>query len=512
MTLFLVSFHARLPCHKLLIRYTPNNSSYTLILEFSLVNQRFAKPETPKPLVIVTPNEESQIQIVIYCCKNHGIQMRIRGGGNDFEGLSYTSQVPFLLLDMINLRAIEVDPVAGTATVQSGATAGELYYAIARKSKTLGFTGPTFSSVGIAGFVGYGGYGALRRKYGLACDNIMDARVMDVNGTIIDRNSMGEDLFWAIRGGGPSSFGVVLSWKIKLVSVPEIVTIFTIKRTLEQNATDIVHKWQTVGPNLPDDVEIRIKAYPAKKGTNIPSPETALTSQSSSDPKSDTTIVVEFVGSYLGKVDKLVLLMQERFPELNLVKEDCSEVSYIQSVLAFSLYSPQQPPEVLLQRSRFKIPTKVKSAHVRQPISKDGLHGIWDMLLKLENATNIVFTSFGGKLNEFSESSTPYPHRPGILYMVYIRVLTSGDSDKAFSWIRSLYSYLAPYVASPRTAYAGYSDLDLGVNNQSGVTNYTQASIWGKIYFKNNFDRLVQIKSKVDPTNFFRHEQSIPPL
>ncbi|WOH14727.1 hypothetical protein DCAR_0934249 [Daucus carota subsp. sativus] len=134
------------------------------------------------------------------------------------------------------------------------------------------------------------------------------------------------------------------------------------------------------------------------------------------------------------------------------------------------------------------------------------------MLLKLENATNIVFTSFGGKLNEFSESSTPYPHRPGILYMVYIRVLTSGDSDKAFSWIRSLYSYLAPYVASPRTAYAGYSDLDLGVNNQSGVTNYTQASIWGKIYFKNNFDRLVQIKSKVDPTNFFRHEQSIPPL
>ncbi|KAK1401103.1 BBE domain-containing protein [Heracleum sosnowskyi] len=170
--------------------------------------------------------------------------------------------------------------------------------------------------------------------------------------------------------------------------------------------------------------------------------------------------------------------MQERFPELNLVKEDCSEVSYIQSVLAFSLYSPEQPIEVLLERSTFKLPTKVKSAHVRQPISKEGLHGIWEMLLKLENATNVVFTSFGGKLDEYSESSVPYPHRP----------------------------------VSPRTAFADYSDLDLGANNQNGVTNYTQASKWGKMYFKNNFDRLVQIKSKVDPTNFFRHEQSIPPL
>lgn len=54
------------------------------------------------------------------------------------------------------------------------------------------------------------------RKYGLAVDNIFDARLVDVNGTILNRESMGEDLFWDIRGGGGGSFGVILSWKIKL--------------------------------------------------------------------------------------------------------------------------------------------------------------------------------------------------------------------------------------------------------------------------------------------------------
>lgn len=44
---------------------------------------------------------------------------------------------------------------------------------------------------------------------------------------------MGEDLFWAIRGGGGASFGVILSWKIKLVSVPPIVTVFAVNRSLE---------------------------------------------------------------------------------------------------------------------------------------------------------------------------------------------------------------------------------------------------------------------------------------
>ena len=74
-------------------------------------------------------------------------------------------------------------------------------------------------------------------------DNVLNVWIVDVYGNILDRESMGEDLFWALRGGSCSSFGVVLSWELNLVEVPETVAIFNISRTLEQNATQRENKF-----------------------------------------------------------------------------------------------------------------------------------------------------------------------------------------------------------------------------------------------------------------------------
>ena len=97
----------------------------------------------------------------------------------------------------------------------------------------------------------------------------------------------------------------------------------------------------------------------------------------------------------------------------------------------------------------------------------------------------------------------------------YVTAWFDGDKSTAkhVNWIGNLYEYMTPYVSkSPREAYVNYRDLDIGMNKDKYVS-YKEARIWGEKYFKiKNFNRLVKVKSRVDPDNFFRHEQSIPTL
>ncbi|KAL1814091.1 hypothetical protein ACET3Z_024156 [Daucus carota] len=472
--------------------YTPKNSSYAPILQVSINNLRFMTAKTPKPLVIVTPVEESQVQTIIFCSKKFDMHVRVRSGGHDFEGQSYVARVPFVLLDMTNLRTVLVNVTDGTAWVESGATIGELYCGIAEKSGALGFPAGLWTNVGIGGFISGGGYGMMTRKYGLAADNVIDARFVNVNGTILSRETMGEDLFWAIRGGGGSSFGVVLSWTIKLVSVPEIVTVFRIVRTSEENAADIFHRWQEVAPRFPKDLDL--KCYVQSIVSN------------SSTRQDKRTIRITFESLYLGPRDSLLALIRERFPELGLEAEDCSEMSWIESGPFFSNHTAGTSPDIMLNRTALpKFNFKGKSDFARNLIPREAIKGMWEMLFSVApEAALLQFTPYGGRMNEIPESAIPFPHRAGTLYMIYIGVFLEKDASQRLKWMDSLYEYLRPYVSkNPRAAYVNYLDLDLGNNTSSS---------WGKRYFKSNFRRLMQVKTVADPENFFWHEQSIPTL
>ncbi|KAM7507629.1 hypothetical protein LguiA_018082 [Lonicera macranthoides] len=476
--------------------YTPNNSSYTSVLRYSIQDLRFLSPSRTKPLVIVTPVHESQIQTVIFCAKKLNIQVRIRGGGHDFEGLSYSSPNPiqFVMIDMINFRSVDVDVANGTAWVGSGTCLGELYYKIAEKSSTYGFPGGFWATVGVGGFLSGGGYGTMKRKYGLGADNVIDARFMDVNGRILDKESMGEDLFWAIRGGIASNFGIVLAWKLKLVAVPEIVTIFAVKRTLEQNCTALLYKWQNIASKLDRDLYIRAELLTVTH-------------------EGKRTIQIRFKSLFLGGADRLLLVMKESFPELGLVREDCMEVPWIKSALFFARNTINESTQVLSNRSAIpKLFYKAKSDYVKVPIPVEGLEGLWKRFFQVDDgAITIVMTPYGGKMDEFPESALPFPHRAGNLYMMFISIswaanTTVVEQNKRLDFIRSLYSYLGNYASkNPREAYVNYNDLDIGEG-----TSCKEASLWGVRYFKDNFKRLVRVKTVVDPDNFFRHEQSIP--
>ncbi|KAA8514807.1 hypothetical protein F0562_017986 [Nyssa sinensis] len=460
--------------------FTPNISAFTSILQSSAQNLRCLVPSVPKPELIFTPLNESHVQAAVICSKQLGIQLRVRSGGHDYEGLSYMSQVetPFVVVDLSKLRSIDVDIEDNSSWVQAGATVGEVYYRISEKSKTHGFPAGLCTSLGIGGHITGGAYGSMMRRYGLGADNVLDARIVDANGRILDRESMGEDLFWAIRGGGGASFGIILSWKLKLVPVPATVTVFTVPKTLEQGATKILYKWQQVADKLDEDLFIRV-----------------IINVASAAAKGERTVQTSYNALFLGGVDRLLKVMSESFPELGLQRKDCTEMSWIESVLYIAGYPSSTPPAVLLQgKSLFKNFFKAKSDFVREPIPETGLEGLWKRLLE-EESPLMIWNPYGGMMSKIPESEIPFPHRNGTLFKIqYLTSWQDADKDiaaKHIDWIRRLYNYMASYVSLfPRTAYVNYRDLDLGMNKDGRNTSFIQASGWGNKYFKNNFNRL----------------------
>jgi hypothetical protein len=487
--------------------YTPTNSSFESLLNSTIKNGRFL--ESAEPQVIVTPTEVNHIRSTIKCARNHGLEIRIRSGGHDAEGLSYVSELSFIILDMRNLNSVEIDVESNTAWVQSGATLGEVYYKIVSLNKNLAFPAGSCPTVGTGGHFSGGGYGLLFRKYGLAADHVVDAQFIDVNGRIHDRESMGEDLFWAIRGGGGNSFGVVLSWKINLVSVPSTVTISSVQMTnLEQNVTKLARRWQEVTPNFPDEIymEARFKIV------------------NSSDQDGNKTIQATFLAMFLGNTESFLGLMQERFPELGIVKDDCKEVTWVESTFQFyasinGVFNTNFSLDLLISTppSTTISASKTKSDYVKKPMPEIAWEGIWKFMYETEGQDALVsMVAYGGKMSRISESATPFPHRAGnICELQHLLSWVDGETAnrKHINWSRRLHKFLTPYVSkNPREAYVNYRDLDLGTNNVEGKTSYEKARIWGRKYFNNNFDRLVHVKTLIDPTNFFKNEQSIPAL
>ncbi|KAK7319332.1 hypothetical protein RJT34_04051 [Clitoria ternatea] len=285
--------------------------------------------------------------------------IQIRSGGHDFEGLLYVAKVPFIIVDLINLNEIEIDVNKRIAWVQSRATVGELYYRIGEKSKTLGFPTGVYPTVGIDGHFSGGGYGLLMRKYGLAANNVIDAHIIDVNSKLLDRESIGEDLFWAIRGGGGASFGVIVAWKVKLVSVPSTLMVSQVNITLEKNATQIIHMWQFLTNKIDEGLGINIVLHKVNLSK-----------------KKEFTIEAVFQSLFLEGVDELLHLMQKNFPKLGSKREDCTGMSWVESLLyLFGLGG--QPLELLLNRTQAIMGSfKTKSDFLRNLIPETGLEGL----------------------------------------------------------------------------------------------------------------------------------------
>uniref|UniRef100_A0A6N2K6D7 FAD-binding PCMH-type domain-containing protein n=1 Tax=Salix viminalis TaxID=40686 RepID=A0A6N2K6D7_SALVM len=407
-------------------------------------------------------------------------------------------------------EAIDVDVANEVAWVQAGATLGEVYYRIAEKSRAYGFPAGVCPTVGVGGHFSGGGYGNTMRKYGLSVDNIIDAKIVDVNGRLRDRKSMGEDLFWAITGGGGSSFGVVLAYKIKIVRVPEMVTVFRVQRTVDQNATDILEQWQQVAYNIDDDLYIRTemdvpslcstirsgghdyegvsyvsgspfflldmfnlraidvdvanevawvqagatlgevyyriaeksRAYGFPAGVAptvvlvvisvveiVRVPESVVWQQvaynidddlyirtemdvvSSTTRIGEKTVRTTFLALFLGGSKRLLSIMNASFPKLGLLRSDCIEMSWLESVLFWADFPLGTPADALLSRTPQSLTyLKIKSDYVQNPIPRDGLEGMWKKMVELQ-VPLLSFNPFGGKMWEIPSTHKPSHNR-----------------------------------------------------------------------------------------------------
>ncbi|EER89909.1 hypothetical protein SORBI_3010G162900 [Sorghum bicolor] len=474
--------------------FTQRSPSFTSVLVSSIRNPRFFTPSTVRPQWILTPTNASHVQAAVVCGRRHGVRLRVRSGGHDYEGLSYRSQRPevFAVVDLSSLRAVRIDTRSTTAWVDSGATLGELYYAVAQASDRLAFPAGLCPTIGVGGHLSGGGFGTLLRKYGLASDNVLDAVLVDADGRLLDRTAMGSDVFWALRGGGGESFGIVLSWQVRLVPVPPTVTAFRIPVAAAgdgERAVDVVTRWQEVAPALPDDLFIR-----------------ALVQNQSAT----------FESLYLGTCDELVPVMRRRFPELGMNRTHCQEMTWIQTVPYFFLGAGATVEDILNRTTSLSTYTKMTSDYVRQAIRRDAWVSIFGKLAE-PNAGLMILDPYGGaRIGAVPEPATPFPHRAGVLYNIqYVSFWSAnGDGSAHTKWVRDFYAFMAPYVSSsPREAYFNYRDLDLGENVVVGnVSSYEAGKVWGEKYFGDNYKRLAMVKGEIDPDDYFRNEQSIPPL
>jgi hypothetical protein len=172
-----------------------------------------------RPRFIARCSGPADVQAAVRIGRAHGLPMSVRGGGHNIAGLSLCDDG--LVIDLSPMKGIVVDPAARTAVADAGLTWGEFDAATQRDG--LATTGGAVSTTGIAGLTLGGGLGWLMGRCGFTVDNLLSARVVLNDGTLIEASATEHpDLFWALRGGG-GNFGVVTSFTYRLHDVGPVL-------------------------------------------------------------------------------------------------------------------------------------------------------------------------------------------------------------------------------------------------------------------------------------------------
>jgi len=186
--------------------------------EYDATRLLFNGAHDKRPALIALPADRPELQRLIVAAREAGVRTAVRGGGHNVAGLG--SVDGGLVIDLRRMRAVRVDPAAKVAYAGGGATWAD--FDTATVAHGLATTGGTFDTTGVGGLTLGGGIGHLMGRYGLTCDNVLSYSLVTADGEHLTVDPASDpELDWALRGAG-HNFGVVDEFTFRLHDVPQV--------------------------------------------------------------------------------------------------------------------------------------------------------------------------------------------------------------------------------------------------------------------------------------------------
>jgi len=196
---------------------------------------------TQPSVYAVAARNAQDIAAAVNFAREHNLRLVVKGGGHSYQGTSNAPDSLLIWTRHMHDIALHVGFVPGgcehsmqpqpAVTLGAGTIWMQAYQAVTTQSAKY-VQGGGCTTVGVAGLIQSGGFGSFSKHYGLAAGSLLEAEIVTADGKIRVANaSTNPDLFWALKGGGGGSFGVVSRVTVRLHELPQFfgVTNFTIK-------------------------------------------------------------------------------------------------------------------------------------------------------------------------------------------------------------------------------------------------------------------------------------------
>ena len=410
-----------------------------------------------RPALIARCAGAADVVACVRFAREHDLLVSVRGGGHSVAGKSVCEGG--LMIDLSGMKGIRVDPGRRTARAEAGLKLGEFD----RETQAFGLatTLGTVSATGISGLTLGAGFGHLMGKYGLALDNVTAVDVVTADGRLLTANSSeNEDLFWGVRGSS-GNLGIVTSLEYRLHEVGPVLgggIFYPVTKTM-----DVLRFFREFSEDIPDELVIQAAVL------NLP----------------DAGPVIAIAACYSGPLGdgEKVLKSLRKFgsPVADIIKQ----ISYIEMQ---SLFDPFFPP------GRY---TYVKSNFVRI-LSDNAIEALAECALSRPSPFSFApaLEHWHGAATRVPVTDTAFPHRQHPYnFMLWSNWASPSESEKNIQWTRDRWEAMKPFLVAG--SYVNYvSD---------------EGDAFAREAYGPNYDRLVALKNKYDPTNFFRMNHNIKP-